>query len=79
MGILPMSLTGVSPVVVFFCFSVSSLENNNSSNSKDTAGTAVILMARMAMLRVGKRDRPSSVVSMIIQISVMIGIRYTWP
>jgi hypothetical protein len=83
-GILPVSLTGVSPVVVFVS-SVSSLANNNNNvNSKDTAGTAVrlmakmpmILMAKMAMLRVGKREHPCSTVSMIIQIVVMIGIRY---
>jgi hypothetical protein len=42
MGVPPMSLTGVSPVVVFFPLS--------PDNSKDTGGTPVRLMGKMPML-----------------------------
>jgi hypothetical protein len=53
MGILPMSPTGVSPVVA------SSLcSSHDNDNSKDTGGTPVVLMGGTPMLRFGRMRLP---------------------
>jgi hypothetical protein len=55
MGVPPMSLTGILPVIVVsFCLFLSWQKSNDN---KDTGGTTVRLMGKMPMLRMKKQPK----------------------